>query len=116
MAESQLQFDRRVRKLERKHAALRRGCEAMIRPDGLVVMRPRRQGPRVSLRGLGIFLAALVATKAFLLFSVGDATYQERLDRLSSGTPVERIGAVVMTPDPASVWLSGRLHQLKLAF
>lgn len=107
MAQSHLQFDQRVRKLGRKHRALERGYSTKVRPDGLIVMQPRRAPSRMSvIKPLLLLAAAMIVFKAFLLASIGPATYDERLTKLQAGTMPEQAGAWVMQVDPASSYLA----------
>lgn len=103
LAYHDMDFDRRIGRLTRKHRAMSRGYKARVRSDGLIVTAPRSVGPRVSLKGVILFLAAFLAFKAFLIASLGISTYEQRVTRLQGGTMPERAGAWVMQADPVAV-------------
>ncbi len=109
MNESQLLFDQRVRGLLRKHRALARGYTHRMRPDGLIVLKPRRAQARISGRSVAIFLMAFFLFKGFLIANLGEQTYLDRVVQLQKGTVVERAGSVLMQNDPLS-----RLIALKI--
>ncbi len=102
MDQTHLQFNQRVASLGRKHHALSHGYVARMRPDGLIVARPRRNQSRISLRMVVLFLLALLAFKGFLIASLGPDAYNERVGKLQNGTMVEKVGAWVMQIEPAS--------------
>lgn len=106
MVENQLLFNQRVQRLAKKHDAMSRGYKTRMRKDGLIVMKPRRSRPGVSLRAIVLFIGALLMFKGFLLANLGPEGYSERVAKLSEGTPVERAGAWVMQPDPVSVFIA----------
>ena len=106
MAEAQYQeFDRRMRRIVKRHRRLANGYVTVIDNNGLVVAKPRRQLPGISWTAfVGLFLA-LLAFKAFLFASLGPETYAERVAKLANGTVIEQMGAVVMQPEPVTLWL-----------
>lgn len=105
-------FDRRIRRLIRKHDRLQSGVVHRVGPDGLITAHPRRRLPLPPLRAIVMILAAGFLFKAYLLYALGTATYEERLATLQSGNVFEKAGAVVMQPDPASTWIAGQLSEL----
>lgn len=109
MVEDHLQFDRRVQKLTRKHQAMSRGYTHRMRADGLIVMKPRRARPGLSLRALVFFVLGFFAFKGFLLANLGPAAYEDRLARLTEGTVVEQGGAVLMAVDPLSEFIASHI-------
>ncbi|MFC3614272.1 hypothetical protein ACFORG_10915 [Lutimaribacter marinistellae] len=109
MAGNQVEFDRRIRRLAKKHNAMAGGYRAQMRPDGLIVMKPRRSRPGISFRAIVFFIAGFFVFKGFMLASVGVATYEERVARLAEGTTAERAGAWVMNADPVSTYISETL-------
>nr|WP_263618922.1 hypothetical protein [Ruegeria profundi] len=110
MTGKQLEFDRRIHRLNKKHAKLSRGYRATMRKDGLVVMKPQRVRSAVPAKLLLICLAGLFAFKVFLLSSLGSSAYQYRVDNLALGTPVEQAGAWVMQIDPVSAFLATQIN------
>ncbi len=109
MAKDQLQFNQRLQLLTRKHRAMSQGYTTHIQPDGLIIARPRRARPRISLRPVLVFLVAMVAFKGFLIANLGPLAYEERLDRLQQGTVVEQAGAFVMQIDPLSRYAADKI-------
>ncbi len=111
MTGKQLEFDRRISRLNKKHAKLSRGYRATMRKDGLVVMRPQRVQSAVPAKVLLLCLVGLFAFKTFLLTSLGSSAYQYRVDSLAQGTSVEKAGAWVMQIDPLSEHISAQLSK-----
>lgn len=104
--EKQLEFGQRVRRILRRRRALSRGFVIEVKPDGLLTTQPRRDASRNALRSLLLVLLVLLGFKGFLLASLGEPAYFERLARLQGGSLPDRLGAYVMYPDPASAALA----------
>lgn len=116
MTDSRTDFDARLRVLGRKHRAMANGVKRQVRKDGLIVVRPtrkriRKQGVR-PLRILVMLLFGFFALKGFLLASIGEAAYEQRLASLSEGTQLERAGAIVMQPDRVSILFASAFGNL----
>ena len=109
MAQNHVEFDQRLRRLVRKHTAMARGYKHRMRPDGLIVVQPRRNAPRLSIRAVLIFLAAFFIFKGFLIANLGPAGHTDRVDRLVAGSAFEKAGAWVMQIDPASRFVADTL-------
>jgi hypothetical protein len=109
MSEEALQFKNRLRRLERKHSAMSKGYQAKLRSDGLIVMTPRRQGPRISARSVLLFLAAFFLFKGFLIANIGIDGYNDRVVRLEGGNTVEVAGAWVMQADPLALLVAEKI-------
>ena len=106
MDQGQSLFHDRLRRLGEKHRALARGSRAQMRPDGLIVLTPKRGIQPPSPRPLATVLLIVLLYKAFLIASLGTAGYDERVTRLQAGTAVERTGAVLMQADSISATLA----------
>lgn len=102
-------FQTRLKALDRKHTAMGRGYTTKLRDDGLIVVKPRRKGWAISPRVLLLGVFAFFMFKAFVLASLGPATYNDRVDRLAAGTPVEQGGAFVMQVDVITQFLADRI-------
>lgn len=104
MIETRNDFHARVRTLGRKHRAMAKGSTAQLRQDGLIVVRPKRRRTRrrYPLRSFALLIIGFFAFKGFMLASMGDAGYDDRLTRLGEGTALEQVGALVMQPDRVS--------------
>jgi len=109
MVENQLQFDQRLRQLDRKYRAMSHGFTTRIRSDGLIVVQPERARFRVPIKPLLVFIIAVIAFKGFLIANLGPATYDDRVAKLRSGTIVEQAGAFIMQSDPASHYIAGQI-------
>jgi hypothetical protein len=110
MSDTQLQFQNRLRSLERKHyKTSTRGYTTRMRPDGLIVVKPRRAPSRISGKSVLMFVAAFLLFKGFLIANLGIVGYDERIARLNEGTPVEQAGAWVMQIEPASEWIATKI-------
>jgi hypothetical protein len=103
------EFERRIRRLIRKHDRLAAGVVHKVGPDGLITAHPRRRVPMPPLRAIVMILAAGFLFKAYLIYALGTATYDERLAILEEGNAFEKAGAMVMQPDPASTWIAEQM-------
>lgn len=68
--------------------------------------------PFFKLRTLLIAAACFLAFKGLLLASLGAEGYESRIGRLAAGSTVEKAGAWVMSPDPASLWIAETLQRI----
>lgn len=82
------------------------GYSATLTGDGLIVVQPRRFQFKLPVRGFVLLMAIFMLFKGFMLASLGDANYGERLTLLNSGTVYEQAGAFVMGIDPVSQTLA----------
>ncbi|TDE39722.1 hypothetical protein [Antarcticimicrobium sediminis] len=112
MAQHDLNFSRRVDRLDRKHNAMSRGHDIVQRPDGLLVAAPIRRRRSWPARLLILIVVLFVVFKALLFVSVGGVTYEERVARLQAGTPVEAMGAWLMQVDPVTRVLAAQISDL----
>ncbi|TMV07682.1 hypothetical protein FGK63_09445 [Ruegeria sediminis] len=112
MTGKQLEFDQRVHRLNKKHQKMSRGYRTQVRSDGLVVMKPYRVRSAIPTRVIVMALCAFFAFKAFLLSTIGATSYDERVQRLSNGTPVEKAGAWVMQAEPVSEFLAAQFTKV----
>jgi hypothetical protein len=99
-------FDRRVRKIDKRHRKLALGYVNSVNHDGLVIARVRRTGINFPFRGLFMVLIVFLIFKGFLHAALGAATYADRVGSLNAGTMAEKFGAYVMAPDVATLWIS----------
>ncbi|MBE1282037.1 MAG: hypothetical protein GJ676_01880 [Rhodobacteraceae bacterium] len=109
MGEETLQFNNRLRRLERKHTAMSNGYTARMRDDGLIVMTPARRKSGVSGRSVILFVLAFFVFKGFLIANIGLAGYEERVDKLKAGNAIEQGGAWVMQAEPLSEWIATQI-------
>lgn len=106
------EFERRMRRISRRHSKLSQGYVTAVNSDGLVVAKPRRRSNRSMLRGLAMVVIVMMLFKAFLHAQIGAAAYQSRIDALAAGTSVEKAGAFFMVADPITVWISSQVVSL----
>mgnify|MGYP000214899790 CR=1 FL=1 len=109
MGEHRDQFQSRLKQINRKHEAMSGGYSAKLRPDGLLVVKPRRVQSRISGRSVLFFAAAFLLFKGFLMAALGFGSYDERVRTLAQGSGVERAGAFVMQADPVSVLIARKI-------
>ena len=105
------EFDRRMRRITRRHTKLSHGYVTSVNDDGLVVAKPKRKR-RGTLRGVAIVVLVMMVFKGFLHSQLGAAAYGERVAALSNGSAFEKAGGVLMAADPITVWLSARISGL----
>lgn len=106
------EFERRMRRINRRHSKLSQGYVTAVTGDGLVVAKPHRRGNRGMIRGLIVICVIVVLFKGILHAQLGPQAYQDRVDALASGTMIEQAGAWVMTADPVTLWLSSKVVSL----
>lgn len=113
MADAQSQiFDKRLRRITRRHRRLSHGYVTSVNHDGLIIARPRRYGPRFPWKGLMVTVALFLLFKGFLYANLGEATYNERVAKLHEGTIAEKVGAYAMQADPATLFIGQQLAPL----
>lgn len=106
------EFDRRIRRLLRKHDRLARGVVHKVGADGLITAHPRRRVPLPPMKAIIAILAFGFIFKAYLLFALGQSTYDERVAVLQAGSVFEQAGALIMQPDPASTWIAEQMARV----
>ena len=106
------EFERRMRRINRRHTKLSQGYVTAVNEDGLVVAKPQRRSSGAMLRGLGLIVVVILVFKGFLHAQLGVDAYSERVERLAAGNIVEQAGAWVMSADPITVAISHHLSSL----
>ncbi len=96
-------FDKRLKRIVRRHEKMSNGVVKSVSSDGLIVAKPRLYRPRFPLKGLLAVLFLGFLFKGFLFAYLGEADYLQRVAALQSGTVLEQAGAWVMQPDPVTV-------------
>ncbi|MDZ7708752.1 MAG: hypothetical protein U5K36_00505 [Roseovarius sp.] len=109
MSDATRDFNARLRRIDTQHARLDRGYVGKVRPDGLIVFKPRRQRRAIPWRGLLYLVLGFVFFKAVVLAHLGGVTYEARIAQLAGGHVLEQAGAVVMQPDALTRWMAGYL-------
>lgn len=104
-------FGKRVKRIDKRHRKLAtNGYVASVNHDGLIVAKVRRTGPRFPWKGIALCFIAFFAFKGFLLNQLGEATYNDRVSSLQSGTFIEKAGAYAMSADPVTVLISEQIR------
>ena len=113
MVETHQQFEKRLTMLGRKHAAMEHGYTTKLRGDGLIVVEPKRRPRRgFPIRGLLGLAFGFFVFKAFMVASLSEITYNERVAKLAQGSQLEQAGGYVMQIDPVTRFLSGFLEPI----
>ncbi|MEL0437145.1 hypothetical protein [Phycobacter sp. K97] len=113
MSKQHREFSARLRRLEDKHSAMTSGYSAHVGADGLIVVEPRKPVKArvwVTPRAVVYFLGFFFLFKGFVMAALGFASYEARLTELSQGIAIERAGAIVMQPEPISVFIGHKLR------
>jgi hypothetical protein len=105
-------FDKRLKRIVRRHDKMANGVVRTVNSDGLIVARPRLYKPQFPLKGLIVVLALGFLLKGFLLAYLGDAGYAERIAALQAGNVVEQAGAWVMQSDPVTAVVAGGIQSI----
>lgn len=101
-------FYARVARVQAAHArGLGFEAEGVLGRSSYV--RPRRRSIPI-LQPLTVALLCVIGLKATIHYHVGDGVYRDRVAVLSAGDQVDRIGAFLMAPDPATIWLSDKMQ------
>lgn len=56
-----------------------------------------------------VTVASIILLKATIHYHVGDGVYRERVAVLAAGDDIDRVGAFLMAPDAATLWLSNKM-------
>lgn len=106
------EFERRMRRINRRHTKLSQGFRTEVNDDGLVVAKPHKRRGGATLRGIVLIAVVVMLFKAFLHAQLGVLAYDERVQSLAEGNAIEKVGAWVMTPDPLTLALSQQISSL----
>ena len=106
------EFERRMRRINRRHSKLSHGFVTQVTDDGLVIAKPKRPRGFAVLRGIYLIVLVTLIFKGFLHANLGAEAYQERVDRLMAGNTIEQVGAIALSADPITIGISGALTSL----
>ena len=113
MSASQFEeFERRMKRISKRHSKLSHGFVTKVNDDGLVVAKPRKKSSGAMLRGLILIVVTLFVFKGFSHANLGPEAYQERIEKLAGGNIIEQAGAIAMTEEPITLWLSSIIVSL----
>ena len=96
-------FELRIGRIMRHRRKLAGGYDLILNADNLIVPCPHAATLAFPWRGLCLALVVGLGFKALLMATFDAPTYTEKLTMLAEGRPLERAGAWVMQPDPASI-------------
>ena len=102
MALAYATFDKRLRRIVKNHQRMANGVSYRVDSNGLIQAQPRIYNPKFPLRGLILLVVTAFLFKGFILASLGEQTYFERVGNMANGSVVERAGAWIMQADPAT--------------
>ena len=106
------EFERRMRRINRRHSKLSHGFVTQVTDDGLVVAKPQRPRGYALIRGTYLLLLVMFIFKGFLHSNLGSDAYQVQVDTLKGGNAIEQVGAFAMTADPITLGISGAITSL----
>lgn len=95
-------FDKRLKRIVRRHDKMSNGVVRTVTSDGLIVAKPRLYRPRFPLKGLLVVLMLGFLFKGFLFAYLGEAGYSDRVAALQGGTVLEQAGGWIMQADPVT--------------
>lgn len=105
-------FEKRLRKIVRTNNRMATaGVVHKMKPDGLVVAKPRLYAPRFPWRGLILLILAVFMFKGYVHYALGDADFNQRIAALSEGTVFEQVGGLAMHADPMTLTISELLNK-----
>ncbi|SIS81771.1 hypothetical protein SAMN05421759_10431 [Roseivivax lentus] len=110
MESVQKNFLRRRRAIRKKHRRLAGGYVTRVNRMGVIEHRPRRSLGRITIMPLVLLAAMFLAFKAVLYVQLGEEAYLSHLDNLTTGSAVERAGAMVMQIDPVTERVLGLIE------
>lgn len=109
MAQANMTFDKRLKRINRRHDRMANGVVNTVTADGLIVARPRTYKPRFPLKGLVALLVVGFLFKGFMFANLGAEAYAERAAALSEGSVMEQAGGWAMQADPITVFLGEKI-------
>ncbi len=106
-------FDDRLHRIKRSGRRVKKkGHGPVVGPDGLIIVRRRKSGRNVPIRGLIYLTCGFILFKAIALAQFGAQGYNERLTIMQEGTAVEQASAWVMQADRVTLWVADKIRPL----
>ncbi|WP_342076762.1 hypothetical protein [Yoonia sp. SS1-5] len=112
MAQANVPFDKRLKRIVRRHDRMAHGVVKTVNADGLIVARPRIYNPRFPLKGLLVLIVAGLVFKGFLFAYLGETAYADRVASLQQGSVMEQAGAWVMQADPVTTVIANAIKPI----
>lgn len=107
-------FQKRMSRINRKHARMENGYVAVVGRDGLIVTKAKRGSAGRSFRMLAGLVLGFFAFKVLLITQLGTLGYEARVEQLRTGTVIEQGGAFLLQVDPLSAAIAQKIQQFTL--
>jgi len=114
MALAHAPFEKRLRKITRRHDRMANGVTHKMRKDGLIEAKPRIYNPRFPLKGMVLLILAAFLFKGYIYASLGPTDYNTRVSSLSEGALIEQAGAWIMHADVVTVFVGTMMNSVGL--
>ncbi len=104
-------FDNRLTRISRTRRRGVRGpsYEPVVGPGGVILVRPRRSGPSIPLKGLVFLVLGFCLFKSVAIAHFGASGYADRIDEMKQGTVFEQAGAWALQPDRVSTRIAATI-------
>ena len=102
-------FEKRQRKLRRKHVRMSRGYVNKLDRNGVIQQKPDNKVIPLAVKLLVLSALAFQGFKALTLAGLGEARYLDTVSHLEAGTVYERLGAWAMQIDPVTRFLGAQI-------
>ncbi len=99
-------FDRRLKRIVRRHHRLNHGATCKVTDTGLIVATPRIYNPKFPVKAMVKLIVCAFFFKAYIYADLGQAEYVSRVAALSGLSIAEKAGAWIMQPEPATVFVA----------
>ena len=96
----------------RRHTADEYPGWSNITEDGVIMTVPEERLQGISLRGVAFLVFSFLLFKSLIIARMGEPLYLQTIEHLRQGALVEKAGALLMTPDFASLYFADRLVTL----
>ncbi|MCM2560582.1 hypothetical protein M8756_04075 [Lutimaribacter sp. EGI FJ00015] len=114
MDEAATDFQKRLKRIGKRHARLEHGYVSVVGEDGLIITKPKRKSGGFPLRVLATLVLCFFGFKILLISQLGPEGYATRVDLLKTGTVIEQGGAWLLQADPVSLAVADGINKLTL--
>ncbi len=112
MAQANTPFEKRTKKIVRKHEQLAKGSVKRMRADGLIVEQPRVFRMRFPARGLALSIFLVFLVKGFLIAAIGETAYAQHLASVDTDRIFDRAAGWLLQMDAVSVFIADLIAPL----
>ncbi|WP_372609778.1 hypothetical protein [Aquicoccus sp.] len=111
MSDDLMNFEKRLTRIGSTRRRVARGLSyaPVVGPDGMVVVRPRRSGPSIPVKGLIYLILGFCLFKSVAIAHLGATGYAGHIDEMKQGTIFEQAGAWALQPDRVSVRIASTI-------